>query len=104
MIVNRFHWEATGMLVKTGPQSATNTGDQVRAHSIADRHNVIVNELLAERDRLVTALATFGQHKRGCASQWRAETGSSSQIGPCDCGLADAISGKQAVAKDSEAG
>lgn len=39
---------------------------------------------------LRAALATYGQHKRGCASKWRAATGSS-EIGPCDCGLDAAL-------------
>jgi hypothetical protein len=44
----------------------------------------------AQRDELLLALATYGKHKAGCASGWRAATGSS-QIGPCDCGFAAAI-------------
>lgn len=36
------------------------------------------------------ALLTYGKHKPGCTSGWRAATGSS-EVGPCDCGLAAAL-------------
>lgn len=48
------------------------------------------HEWRVQRDELLAALATYGKHKPGCASGWRAETGSS-RIGPCDCGLAAAF-------------
>lgn len=35
-----------------------------------------------------TALVTYVRHRQGCASTWPGE----SQIGPCDCGLAAAVS------------
>src|SRR3990167_5068086 len=43
-----------------------------------------------QREQDAVALATYGKHKPGCAARWRAATGSS-QLGPCDCGLAAAI-------------
>jgi len=46
--------------------------------------------LTRERDALRAALVLYGKHKPGCASGWRAATGSS-QIGPCDCGLDQVI-------------
>lgn len=49
-----------------------------------------IGRLTAQRGELLTALLTFGKHKPGCASGWRAATGSS-QIGTCDCGLGAAI-------------
>lgn len=47
----------------------------------------------AEMARLREALTEYGQHRIGCRSKWRAKTGSS-DIGPCDCGLDDAIAQK----------
>lgn len=43
------------MLVKTGPDSATNTGDEVRAYTLVARHNEIVDALASDRHRLTEA-------------------------------------------------
>ena len=63
-----FQWEAVGMLVKTAPDAATNTGDEVRAYLIVTKHNEQLAAALresearcqavtAERDALRAALA-----------------------------------------------
>ena len=59
------------------PERPDGEQDAAKADLVALRH---------ERDALLVALAQFGQHRPGCASQWRAATGSR-QSGPCDCGF-----------------
>lgn len=58
--------------------------------SVVTCGDLLQQEKQSERDAIVVRLASFCKHKPGCASGWRASTGSS-QIGPCDCGLDAAI-------------
>lgn len=51
----------------------------------------------------LSALLRYGRHEPGCASQWRAATGSS-QIGPCDCGLSAAIESEEGKMKTTKIG
>ena len=69
-------------------------GDYVRrAQAILtpiDPFNVPREALVWRCHALKQALREYGKHKPGCASGWRASTGSS-EIGPCDCGLDAAL-------------
>jgi len=52
-----FKWERVGMLVKTAPDAATNTGDEARAASIVSKHNAAVDALAADAETLRVLVA-----------------------------------------------